>query len=209
VDQLIPAFPPITIIAVDMTTMHDDRDSRQGITSGEAAARLLEYGPNELPERKHPGLLLIFLTQFRSPFIYVLLVAAIVSWGPGQTVNSIFVFAVLVINALIGSVQEYSAERAAAALRKMVPFRATAIRDGKTVMINMADIVPPVFNRLLVLAIPGAQAIHIGAMYTPGLRDVLQVKPVNVQQCTQLLVIALVLIVVDELHKLWHQRSSM
>lgn len=65
------------------------------------------------------------------------------------------------------------------------------------------------FNRLLVLAILGAQAIHIGAMYTPGLRDVLQVEPVNVQQWTQLLVIALVLIVVDELHKLWHQRSSM
>jgi Ca2+-transporting ATPase len=142
VDQFIPAFPPITIIAVDMTTMHDDRDSRQGITSGEAAARLLEYGPNELPERKPPGLLLIFLTQFRSPFIYVLLVAAIVSWVLGQTVNSIFIFAVLVINALIGSVQEYSAERAAAALRKMVPFRATAIRDGKTVMIDTADIVP-------------------------------------------------------------------
>ncbi|NOR39940.1 MAG: haloacid dehalogenase, partial [Gammaproteobacteria bacterium] len=64
-------------------------------------------------------------------------------------------------------------------------------------------------NRFLVFAILGAQAIHIGAMYTPGLRDVLQVAPVSLQQWTQLLMIALVLIVVDELHKFWHQRHAM
>jgi len=117
-------------------------ETRPGITSALAADRLQQFGPNELPEHKPPGLLLIFLTQFRSPFIYVLLVAAIVSWVLGQTVNSIFIFAVLIINALIGTVQEYSAERAAAALRKMVPYRASVIRDGKTVIINTADIVP-------------------------------------------------------------------
>ena len=117
-------------------------ETRPGITSALAADRLQQFGPNELPEHKPPGLLLIFLTQFRSPFIYVLLVAAIVSWVLGQTVNSIFIFAVLIINALIGTVQEYSAERAAAALRKMVPYRTSVIRDGKTVIINTADIVP-------------------------------------------------------------------
>jgi magnesium-transporting ATPase (P-type) len=117
-------------------------ETRPGITSALATDRLKQFGPNELPEREPPGLLLIFLNQFKSPFIYVLLVAAIVSWVLGQTVNSIFIFAVLIINALIGTVQEYSAERAAAALRKMVPYRATVIRDGKTVMINTADIVP-------------------------------------------------------------------
>ncbi len=62
-------------------------------------------------------------------------------------------------------------------------------------------------NHFLVFAILGAQAIHIGAMYTPGLRDVLQVEPVTLQQWTQLLMIALTLIIVDELHKAWHARN--
>ncbi|MDH3830107.1 MAG: HAD-IC family P-type ATPase [Gammaproteobacteria bacterium] len=116
-------------------------ESHQGITSSEAAVRLLESGPNELPERKPPGLPRIFLSQFKSPFIYVLFAAAVVSWALGQTINSFFIFVVLLINALIGTIQEYSAERAAAALRKMVPFRATVVRDGKAMIINTADIV--------------------------------------------------------------------
>lgn len=62
-------------------------------------------------------------------------------------------------------------------------------------------------NRFLILAILGAQAIHIAAMYTPGLSAILQVEPVTLWQWAQLLMIALVLIVVDELHKRWHQHA--
>ena len=112
------------------------------MTSSQVATRLLEVGPNELPERKPPGLRRIFISQFKSPFVYVLLAAAVVSWALGQTINSFFIFVVLLINALIGTVQEYSAERAAAALRKMVPFHATVMRDGRTAVINTADMVP-------------------------------------------------------------------
>lgn len=117
-------------------------DNRPGITSGEAIERLQAVGPNTLPEPASPGLLRIFLSQFKSPFIYVLLVAALVSLGLGQTVNSIFIFAVLLINAVIGTVQEFSAERAAAALRNMVPYRASVVRDGVTQVVDTADIVP-------------------------------------------------------------------
>ena len=56
---------------------HAAAESRPGTTSSEAAARLLEHGPNALPERTPPGLLRIFLSQFKSPFIYVLMVALI------------------------------------------------------------------------------------------------------------------------------------
>jgi Ca2+-transporting ATPase len=63
-------------------------------------------------------------------------------------------------------------------------------------------------NPILIFGMLGAQAIHIGAMYTPGLRDVLQVEPVSIAQWTQLLGIALSLIIVDELHKLMHARHS-
>ena len=62
-------------------------------------------------------------------------------------------------------------------------------------------------NRFLVFAILCAQVIHIGAMYTPGLREILQVEPVTFNQWMQLLVIALMLIVVDELHNYGHARQ--
>ena len=119
-----------------------EHGKQQGITSAQAAERLLQYGPNVLPERQPPGLLHIFIGQFKSPFVYVLLVAAVVSWVLGQTVNSFFIFVVLLINALIGTAQEFSAERAATALKKMVPYRSTVVRDGRTAVIDTADIVP-------------------------------------------------------------------
>lgn len=121
----------------------------QGLTSDEAAERLAREGPNVLPERKVRGPLRIFISQFRSPFIYMLLAAAVVSWGLGQEINSYFILAVLILNALIGTAQEYSAARAAAALRKMVPYRATVIRDGKPVQVDTADVVPGDYAQLV------------------------------------------------------------
>jgi len=85
---------------------------------------------------------LVFLHQFKSAFIYVLLVAAIVSFGLGHTVNALFIIAVLLLNATIGTVQEYSAERAASALQKMVPSFAMVYRDGRPVRLDTIDIVP-------------------------------------------------------------------
>jgi len=126
----------------DIIYMLREHGKQQGIDSSQAIERLLEYGPNTLPERQPPGLLHIFFWQFKSPFVYVLFAAAVVSWVLGQNINSIFIFVVLLINALIGTIQEYSAERAAAALRKMVPYRATVVRDGRKVVVNTADIVP-------------------------------------------------------------------
>jgi len=117
-------------------------DTHSGLTTGEAARRLAEYGPNVLPERRPPGLFLLFLRQFRSPFIYVLLVAAVVSWGLDHTINAWFILAVLLINATIGTMQEYSAERAAAALKEMVPSWAMVLRDGRPVRVRTAEVVP-------------------------------------------------------------------
>lgn len=119
-----------------------DTQEISGLTSTEAKTRLEKFGPNELPERKSASLFLVFLLQFKSPFIYVLLAAAIVSFGLDHTVNAWFILGVLLINALIGAIQEFSAERAAAALKKMVPSYATVVRDGKTSSIRAADLVP-------------------------------------------------------------------
>ncbi len=113
-----------------------------GHTAEEAARRLAEYGPNRLPEPPIPGPFAIFLRQFLSPFIYILLIAAIVSFALGQLPSGIFIMAVLVLNAVIGTVQEYSAQRSAAALRNIVRGVAHVFRDGSVRSIDVEEVVP-------------------------------------------------------------------
>ena len=113
----------------------------KGLSTQEAAIRLAETGPNVLPERCRPGPLLIFFRQFKSPFIYVLIVAALVSLGLGQTINAVFIVIVLLLNASIGTIQEYAAQQAATALKKMVPSKATVIRDGRSTQVDTSTLV--------------------------------------------------------------------
>lgn len=112
-----------------------------GLSTSQAREKLAHYGHNRLPEPEGDGLVHIFLRQFQSPFIYVLLVAALVSFSLGQTINGIFIFVVLFINASIGAIQEYSAQRAAVALRKMVPQFAAVFRDGIICRIDAEQLV--------------------------------------------------------------------
>jgi Ca2+-transporting ATPase len=121
-----------------------DRDMPQtsGLTGAEAAARLVQYGPNALPAPPTPSLVALFLRQFLSPLIYILLAAAIVSVALGDVKDAVFIGIVLLTNGLIGTVQEYSAGRAAAALRNLEQPRASVIRDGTHQDIDARDLVP-------------------------------------------------------------------
>ncbi|MDR9763842.1 HAD-IC family P-type ATPase [Rhizobium redzepovicii] len=101
-----------------------------GLTSIEAEERLAELGPNTLPEPEPPSPLRVFLIQFRNPIIYILLLASALSFATGRIEDGLFVLVVLLINASIGTYQEYSADRAAAALRKLEQPSARVIRDG-------------------------------------------------------------------------------
>jgi magnesium-transporting ATPase (P-type) len=114
----------------------------QGLSSAEAKERLQEFGPNQLPEKRGDNPARIFVSQFNSPFIYMLLAAALVSFGLDHTVNGVFILAVLVLNATIGTIQEYSAQRAATALKQMVPQFAAVIRDSETQTVNATELVP-------------------------------------------------------------------
>ncbi|MGF1463072.1 MAG: cation-translocating P-type ATPase [Maricaulaceae bacterium] len=113
-----------------------------GLTAAEAADRLKTYGPNTLPEPKTPSVATVFLRQFLSPFIYILIIAAAVSFAIGQTPSGVFIVAVLLLNAAIGAVQEVSAQRAAAALRAMVHGSAMVVRDGRTQSVDIIEVVP-------------------------------------------------------------------
>ena len=116
--------------------------SRAGLARDEVARRLSQYGPNTLPRKAPPGLLRVFLSQFGSPLIYVLLAAALVSLVIREYSDAIFIGAVLLLNAIIGTLQEYSAQRSADALQKMMTTRTRVLRDGDAFEINSRDVVP-------------------------------------------------------------------
>ena len=115
---------------------------RSGLTPDEARARLLQFGPNQLPAARSPGLLRVFLHQFTSPLIYVLLAAAGVSLLIQEYSDAGFIAVVLVVNAIVGAAQEYSAQRAADALRRLVSARARVLRDGQAYEIDATGLVP-------------------------------------------------------------------
>jgi magnesium-transporting ATPase (P-type) len=116
--------------------------SKLGLTQDEAAVRLQRYGPNALPKKTPPGVLQVFINQFKSPLIYVLVAAAFVSLAIDEYSDAIFISAVLLLNAVIGTVQEYSAQRSADALQKMMMTQARVLRDGEAYQINSEEIVP-------------------------------------------------------------------
>ena len=94
---------------------------------------------NRLPRGRRPGLVKIFVGQFKSPLIYVLLLATLVSLALREWSDAGFIFVVLLVNALIGTFQEYRAERSARALSELTAPRARVVRDGDTVEIATLD----------------------------------------------------------------------
>jgi Ca2+-transporting ATPase len=115
---------------------------RSGLTATEAKARLLQYGPNELKRKKKTPPILVFLRQFLSPLIYVLLVAAIISIIVEHFIDAWVIMGVLLLNAVIGFMQEIRAERAMEALIQMAAPKARVRRDGKVKLLPTRGIVP-------------------------------------------------------------------
>jgi magnesium-transporting ATPase (P-type) len=113
-----------------------------GLSASEVAARLAQFGRNALPQPRAPRLAVVFLRQFRSPLIYVLLAAALVSLVLRDWTDAGFILAVLLINALIGTHQEYSAERSAQALKSLVTQRARVERGGTAHEIDAEELAP-------------------------------------------------------------------
>jgi Ca2+-transporting ATPase len=113
-----------------------------GLSPSEAAERLRRLGPNVLPEPEPPSFGAIFLRQFLSPLIYILLAAAVVSAAMSDVQDAIFIGVVLLINGVIGGIQEYSAGRAAVALRNLEQPQAAVVRDGVRRDIDARELVP-------------------------------------------------------------------
>src|SRR6056297_2885406 len=133
-------------ITMHDSTIEDALDamgaSAGGLGGDEAARRLSEHGPNRLPEPPGRGPVLRFLAQFHNVLIYVLIGAAAVTAALGHWVDTGVILAVVVVNAVIGFVQEGRAEQAMAAIRDMLAPRAAVLRDGTRVTVDAGDIVP-------------------------------------------------------------------
>jgi cation-transporting ATPase F len=119
-----------------------ETDLEQGLTSAEAAARSQRFGPNALPRFKRHGPLIRFLFQFHHPLIYVLLAAAAVTALLGEWVDAGVIAGVVLVNAIVGFIQESRAERALEALVALMKTEATVRRDGQKRRIPSEELVP-------------------------------------------------------------------
>ncbi|MEM3059690.1 MAG: HAD-IC family P-type ATPase, partial [Methanomassiliicoccales archaeon] len=113
-----------------------------GLTPEECQKRLELFGPNELPTRKPPSVIEIFTRQFLSPLIYVLIAAAIVSLVLDEFLDALFIFIVVMINAVIGTIQEMKAEKSAERLHQLLKTSARVRRGGKELIISADNLVP-------------------------------------------------------------------
>lgn len=116
--------------------------SAEGLSAQEARRRAEQYGPNKLSEGKKKSTLQVFLEQFKDLMVLILIIAAVISAFSGNVESTIVIFAVLVLNAILGTVQYEKAEKSLESLKAMASPTAKVMRGGVRVEIPSADVVP-------------------------------------------------------------------
>ena len=116
--------------------------SENGLTKNEVQKRFAKFGKNIIHKYKGKNLLMIFLKQFNSLLIYILIVAAVISAMIGHLIDAVVIGAIVFLNAGIGFVQEYKAEEIIEKLRKSLRYKATVLRDGVQMEIDSGLLVP-------------------------------------------------------------------
>lgn len=122
--------------------LQEQESSSGGLSNAQAADRLKKYGPNALVEGKKKGVLQVFLEQFKDLLVVVLIVAAIISMLSGQGESTIVIFAVLILNAILGTVQYFKAEKSLESLKAMSSPTAKVLRGGAKVEVPSKEVVP-------------------------------------------------------------------
>ena len=129
-------------MGVDDVILHLASHEELGLTGAEAAQRLAQYGPNELQERPRPSFMQLVLAQLNNFVIILLIVAAVISALLGDWVEAGAILLIVVLNAVLGVVQESRAEQALAALKKMASPEAHVLRDGVHRSVPASELVP-------------------------------------------------------------------
>ncbi|CAH1070316.1 calcium-translocating P-type ATPase, PMCA-type [Candidatus Nitrotoga sp. 1052] len=129
-------------LSTDEAAQRLETNPQSGLSSADAAKRLAQYGANELKEKRARSLWRMLLDQFADFMIIVLIGAAVVSGIVGDVEDTIAIIVIVILNAVIGFVQEYRAEQAMAALKRMAEAGAHVLRDGRTEIVNASRLVP-------------------------------------------------------------------
>jgi len=129
-------------IAADEVARRLDTDSAKGLDAAEAKRRLETYGPNRLPESSKQGPLMRFLLQFNNVLVYVLLGAGFIKAMMGLWLDASVIMGVVILNGLLGFIQEGRGEKALDSIRNMLSAEARTVRGGETRMIPADELVP-------------------------------------------------------------------
>ena len=116
--------------------------SANGLSGQEAQARAQQFGPNQLAEGEKKGVLQVFAEQFKDLLVIILIIAALISAASGNMESTIVIIAVLILNAILGTVQYFKAEKSLESLKAMSSPTAKVLRDGKRMEIPSTQIVP-------------------------------------------------------------------
>jgi Ca2+-transporting ATPase len=127
---------PLTEIAQLLNT------NQSGLSNLTATQRLTEFGENQIADKKKKTVLQMLLHQLTDFMILVLIAAAVISGVLGDVTDTVIIFAIIILNAVVGFIQEYRAEKAMEALKNMAASYARILREGKTIDIPAYDLVP-------------------------------------------------------------------
>ncbi len=116
--------------------------SENGLDLQEVSLRIKKFGLNKLPEAKTDGIVIIFIRQFQSPLIYILLAACFIVFLMGEFIDGAIILLVLIFNAIIGSVQEGRAQNTISVLKKFAETNTTVLRGGKELILRDKEVVP-------------------------------------------------------------------
>ncbi|MFC4872931.1 cation-translocating P-type ATPase [Negadavirga shengliensis] len=136
------SIPPAPHRLTIQETQEILQTSMSGLSDHEVAERLKKFGKNEIPDPKKKPAWKILLKQFKHLMVYILILAALISYLTGHHIDVYVILAIVVINAVIGFVQEYKAEGAVEALKSLLVPRCKVIRNGKLLTIDSKDLVP-------------------------------------------------------------------
>ena len=122
--------------------LETQKASSNGLSGQEAQARTQQFGPNQLAEGEKKGVLQVFAEQFKDLLVIILIIAALISAASGNLESTIVIIAVLILNAILGTVQYFKAEKSLESLKAMSSPTAKVLRDGKRMEIPSTQIVP-------------------------------------------------------------------
>jgi Ca2+-transporting ATPase len=117
-------------------------ETEEGLTSDEVRKKLEIFGPNVLPEKKPPSDLAIFVSQVKSPLVFVLVFAGIVTFFLKDFSDSLIIGLAIFLNTILGFLQERRANNALVALKKLVHPATLVVRNGERMKVNIVEIVP-------------------------------------------------------------------